>query len=144
MQPRLPHVHLAPSISTTTWPISPAPPRPSHGRPASTSPPPTPVPQKTPNSDSYGSPAPSLNSASVATWTSLPSATRQPSASSSVRASGKLPSQSGRLRALVTLPASLVPSEPTPLAASAAGSTAASGGASPSGAATPAGTAPRP
>ena len=80
MQPRRPQVQRAPSISTTTCPISPAPPRPVHGLPSRIRPPPTPVPQNTPSSEPYGRPAPSLNSASVATCTSLPTSTAQPSA----------------------------------------------------------------
>src|SRR5215218_7123824 len=54
MQPIRPHGHLRPSLLTTTWPISPAPPRPSHSWPSSTTPPPTPVPQKTPSSEWNG------------------------------------------------------------------------------------------
>ena len=42
---------MAPPRLTTMWPISPAAPRPSHGLPSRISPPPTPVPQKTPSSD---------------------------------------------------------------------------------------------
>ena len=81
-------------------------------------PPPTPVPQKTPSSDANSRAAPSSNSASVATLTSLPIATGAPSACCSAPASGKLPSQSGRLRALETTPAasSITPGEPTPIA----------------------------
>src|ERR1700691_381699 len=125
MQPRRPHVQRAPSISTTTCPISPAPPRPVQGLPSRIRPPPTPVPQNTPSSELYGRPAPSLNSASVATCTSLPTATLQPSASASVLASGNVPSQPGRLRALVTSPPSIVPGEPTPIPSSWAVSTCA-------------------
>ena len=123
MQPLRPQVQRAPSRLTTTWPISPAAPRPSHGRPSRTMPPPTPVPQNTPSSERYGRPAPSSASASVATWTSLPRATRVPSALDSSSASGKLPSQSGRLRALVTVPfsPSTSPGEPTPTPSSSAG-----------------------
>src|SRR4051812_11835275 len=122
MQPLRPHVQRAPSRLTTTWPISPAAPRPSHGRPSRTMPPPTPVPQNTPSRERYGRPAPSSASASVATWTSLPRATRVPSALDSWSASGKLPSQSGRLRALVTVPfsPSTSPGEPTPTPSSSA------------------------
>ena len=71
-------------------------------------------------------------SASVATWTSLPSATRVPSALDSSSASGKLPSQSGRLRALVTVPcsASTSPGEPTPMPSSSAVATPAASAAS--------------
>src|ERR671925_603797 len=83
MQPRRPQPHSAPPTRTTTWPISPAASRPVHGRPSSTMPPPTPVPQKTPSSDWNGRPAPSSNSASVATCTSLPSDTGAPHAFSS-------------------------------------------------------------
>ncbi len=125
MQPRRPQVHSAPSISTTTWPISPAPPRPSHGFPSRISPPPTPVPQKTPSSDRYMRPAPSSNSAWVATRTSLPSATRQPNSRSSSGPSAKDPSHPGRLRAPVTSLPRTVPGEPTPTPSSAAGSVSA-------------------
>ena len=60
-------------------------------------------------------PRPSLNSASVATCTSLPTATRAAERACERRApSGNVPSQPGRLRALVTLPSSIVPGEPTP------------------------------
>ena len=90
MQPRRPHGHLAPPRLTTMWPISPAPPRPSHGFPSRMSPPPTPVPQNTPRSDLYGAPAPRWNSASVATWTSLPTATCVPSSLESVGPRAKL------------------------------------------------------
>ena len=75
MQPRRPHGQRAPPISTTTWPISPAAPRPAQGLPSRMIPPPTPVPQKTPSSDANSRAAPSSNSASVATLTSLPIAT---------------------------------------------------------------------
>ena len=44
----------APSLLTTTWPISPAAPRPSHSSPSSTMPPPTPVPQNTPSIERNG------------------------------------------------------------------------------------------
>ena len=53
MQPLRPHGQWRPSWTTTMWPISPADPRPSHGLPSRTTPPPTPVPQKTPSSESY-------------------------------------------------------------------------------------------
>src|SRR3954471_6665187 len=121
MQPRRPHGQRAPPGLTTTWPISPAAPRPVHGLPSSTIPPPTPVPQNTPRIVLYGLPAPSLNSASVATDTSLPSATGAPSAFESSRASGKGASHSFRLPAFATVPrrASICPGEPTPIEASA-------------------------
>src|SRR3954468_11669496 len=127
MHPLRPHVQRAPPRLTTTWPISPAAPRPTQGRPSSTMPPPTPVPQNTPSSEGYGLPAPSSASASVATWTSLPSATRVPSAFDSSSPRAKVPSQSGRLRALVTVPApaSISPGEPTPTPSRSAGSTSA-------------------
>src|SRR4051812_2798009 len=116
MQPRRPHGHLAPPISTTTWPISPAAPAPPHGLPSSTIPPPTPVPQNTPSSEENSRAAPSANSASVATLTSLSMLTGAPSALDSSSRIGWLPSQSGRLRALVTVPASssITPGDPTP------------------------------
>src|SRR5829696_2774454 len=128
MQPIRPHGHRRPSDFTTTWPISPAAPRPSHIWPSSTIPPPTPVPQKTPSSERYGLPAPSSNSAWVATLTSFESATGAASAASSFSPSGYVPSQSGRLRALVTVPSSssTAPGEPTPTAVSPPGPTAAS------------------
>ena len=85
---------------TTMWPISPAAPRPVQRLPSRISPPPTPVPQKTPSIESYGLPAPSLNSALVATSTSLPIRTCAPSASESVGPSGKLPSQPGQVAGL--------------------------------------------
>src|SRR5215207_3363668 len=132
MQPWRPHGHLAPPILTTMWPISPAASRPSHSLPSSTTPPPTPVPQNTPSSELYGWPAPRWNSAIVATLTSLPSDTCGPSASCSAPASGKAPSQPGRLRALVTMPfsSSTSPGEPTPIEASSAGSASAAEAAS--------------
>ncbi len=124
MHPRLPHGQRRPPILTTTWPISPAPPRPRQDLPSKTIPPPTPVPQKTPSTDRYGRPAPSRYSASVATWTSLPTRTRVPSSSASVGPSAKLPPQPGRLLALDTVPVavSTVPGEPTPTPDSAEGS----------------------
>ena len=65
---------------TQTWPISPAEPRPCTSRPSSTSPPPTPVPQKTPRNDCAPRPAPKRRSASTATLTSLPTTTGTPEA----------------------------------------------------------------
>ena len=120
MQPVRPHGQVRPSLLTTMWPISPAPPRPSHSSPSSTTPPPTPVPQNTPRIERNGFAAPSSNSAIVATLTSLESATGAPNAASSFSPSGYVPSQSGRLRALVTVPAasSTTPGEPTPIASS--------------------------
>src|SRR5919108_5727494 len=125
MQPVLPHGHVRPSLLTTMCPISPAPPRPSQSLPSNTTPPPTPVPQKTPRIELYGRPAPSSNSASVATLTSLESPTGAVSAASSFSASAYAPSQSGRLRALVTVPASssTTPGDPTPAAVSSPGPT---------------------
>src|SRR4051794_3365198 len=117
MQPCRPQGHRAPSFFTTTCPISAAAPRPFQALPFRTIPPPTPVPQNTPRIDLYGLPAPSLNSASVATLTSLPSDTgTPPSGLLSSDASGKGSIQSGRLRALATVPApaSITPGEPTP------------------------------
>src|SRR5215207_9532208 len=127
MQPWRPHGHLAPPTLTTMWPISPAASRPSQSLPSSTTPPPTPVPQKTPSIERYGWPAPSVASAIVATLTSLPSETRGPSSSCSAAASGNEPSQLGRLRAVVTVPlaSSTSPGEPTPIELSSAGSTSA-------------------
>src|SRR4051794_4143116 len=125
MHPSRPQPQRSPPMRTTTWPISPATPRPVQGLPSSTIPPPTPVPQKTPSSEWYGRPAPSSNSASVATWTSLPRCARVPSASSRAAPRANSPSQSGRFRALVTVPAlaSTSPGEPTPTPASASVST---------------------
>src|SRR4051794_12468011 len=105
MQPSRPHPHSSPPIRTTMCPISPATPRPVHGRPSRTMPPPTPVPQKTPRTERYGRPAPSSNSASVATWTSLPRCARVPSASSSAAPRANSPAQSDRFRAFPTVPA---------------------------------------
>src|ERR1700732_4967981 len=114
MHPSRPHVQRAPPISTTTCPISPAPPRPLHTCPSRIRPPPTPVPQNTPSSELYGRPAPSSNSATVATSTSLPSLTSHPSAAPSAAPSGKDPSQPGRLPAPRTLSPSIVAGEPPP------------------------------
>ncbi len=88
-------------------------------------PPPTPVPQKTPSRERNSLAAPSSNSASVATLTSLPIATGTPNTPWSTSPIPKLPSQSGRLRALDTAPvsSSITPGEPTPIAASSPGST---------------------
>src|SRR5215216_3635328 len=132
MQPIRPHGHLLPSLLTTTWPISPAPPRPSHSWPSSTTPPPTPVPQKTPSSEWNGCAAPSSNSAIVATLTSFERPTGAANAASSFSPSGYVPSQSGRLRALVTVPASssTTPGDPTPTAVSSPGATPAASAAS--------------
>src|SRR3954449_8803822 len=125
MHPRRPQPQRSPPMRTTTWPISPAAPRPVHGRPSRTIPPPTPVPQKTPSREWYGRPAPSSHSASVATWTSLPRCARGPSPCPSAAPSANSPSQFGRFRALVTVPAraSTSPGEPTPTPASASVST---------------------
>ena len=74
------HTALAPAralprrpCARQTWPTSPAASRPIHALPSRMIPPPTPVPQKTPRTEAYGRAAPSSNSASVATCTSLPS-----------------------------------------------------------------------
>src|SRR4051794_13410404 len=125
MQPSRPHPHSSPPIRTTMCPISPATPRPVHGRPSRTMPPPTPVPQKTPRTERYGRPAPSSNSASVATWTSLPRCARVPSASSSAAPRANSPAQSDRFRAFPTVPAfgSTSPGDPTPTPARASVST---------------------
>src|SRR3954447_11783647 len=133
MQPLRPHGHSAPSFFTTMWPISAAAPRPYHGLPPSTIPPPTPVPQNTPRIDLNGLPAPSLNSASVATLTSLPSRTgAPPTALLSSAASGNGSIQSLRLRALPTVPAegSITPGDPTPTESSDDSSTPAASAAS--------------
>jgi hypothetical protein len=121
MQPRRPQPQRAPPIRTTMWPISPAVPRPTHGRPLRTIPPPTPVPQNTPSSELNGRPAPSSASASVATWTSLPSRAGVPSACSSAAPSVNSSAQPGRFRALPTVPraGSTSPGEPTPTPAGA-------------------------
>ena len=95
MQPSRPHGHCAPLRRTTMWPISPAAPRPRHGRPSRITPPPTPVPQNTPSRLAYGLPAPSSNSAFVATRTSFPSATGVPSSFWSVAATSIVRFQSG-------------------------------------------------
>ena len=137
MQPLRPQGQLAPPRLTTMWPISPAAPRPSQGLPSRTSPPPTPVPQKTPIRLENSRPAPRWNSASVATCTSLPTRTSAPRAFFSALASGKLPSQPGRLRAPETTPvfSSASPGEPTPIPSSALDSTFACSAASRSAAA---------
>src|SRR3954466_7904805 len=147
MQPLRPHGHCAPSFFTTTCPISAAAPRPCHALPSRTMPPPTPVPQNTPRIELYGLPAPSLNSASVATLTSLPSETgAPPTALLSSAASGNGSIQSVRLRALATVPAaaSITPGEPTPTDASDEVSTPAASAAPAGGAPTSVPTAGRP
>src|SRR3954447_2077721 len=121
MQPWRPHGHRAPPSLTTMWPISPAPPRPTHWRPSRMSPPPTPVPQNTPRTESNGRAAPSSNSASVATETSLPRRTSPTwSLERSCSATGTGLSKPARLPALATVPArsSASPGEPTPTPAS--------------------------
>ena len=131
MQPRRPQVHLAPSISTTTWPISPAAPRPTQGCPSRISPPPTPVPQKTPSSELYSRPAPSSelgHRRHPHVVAERHRAAEQPFELGAERRS--VPSQPGRLRALVTSPPRTVPGEPTPTPASSAGSISAAAAAS--------------
>src|SRR3954454_7751167 len=135
MQPFRPHGHCAPSFFTTMCPISAAAPRPFHCLPFRTMPPPTPVPQNTPRIDLYGFPAPSLNSAPVATLTSFPSETGAPPTDLlSSAASGYGSIQSLRWRALATVPEalSITPGEPTPTDASDFSSTPAASAASPS------------
>ena len=108
------------------WPISPAACRPVHALPFRTSPPPTPVPQKTPRIDRYGLPAPSRNSAIVPTRTSWPRCTAAPSSSARLAPTGTGASQpETTLRAFATVPASAstVPGDPTPTPSSADGST---------------------
>ena len=96
---------LSPSPGRTTmWPISPAEPRPSQRLPLRMMPPPTPVPQKTPSRSWYGSPAPSSNSASVATSTSFPTA-RARRAPSRASRHGEGAIQPGRLPRRPTVPA---------------------------------------
>ena len=116
MQPLRPQGHLAPPRLTTMWPISPAAPRPSQGLPSRTSPPPTPVPQKTPIRLENSRPAPRWNSASVATWTSLPIRTSVPSASFSVLGQREAALPAGQVLAPETTPvfSSASPGEPTP------------------------------
>src|SRR5947209_7592206 len=114
-------------------PISPAPPLPSHGFPPRINPPPTPVPQNTPRTDLNSFAAPRRNSASVATWTSLPTNTGVPSSAESASPRPNSPSQPGRLRALETLPEawSTRPGEPMPTPLSAPGCSPAAPDASP-------------
>src|SRR4051795_9630979 len=129
MQPMRPHGHLAPPFLTTMWPISPAPPRPCHSRPSRITPPPTPVPQKTPSSDWCSRAAPSSNSAAVATETSLPRRTSStPSSSRRRSATGTGSAKPVRLPALPIVPAgsSTSPGEPTPTPTSSEVSTPAS------------------
>ena len=117
MQPLRPQGHLAPPRLTTMWPISPAAPRPSQGLPSRIRPPPTPVPQKTPIRVENSRPAPSWNSASVATWTSLPTLTSVPSAFFSVSAEREAALPAGQVAcAAETTPvfSSASPGEPTP------------------------------
>ena len=91
---------LAPPRLTTMWPISPAAPRPSQGLPSRISPPPTPVPQKTPSSGRRacrrrGGTRPRSRPGRrcrPGPWCRAPLR--------ALSASGKLPSQPGRLRAL--------------------------------------------
>ena len=102
-------------------------PRPVHGLPSRISPPPTPVPQNTPSSESYGAPGAELELGVGRDLHVVADA--RPCSRAHLRAcppAGSEPSQPGRLRALVTLPPSIVPGEPTPTPASAAGSTLAS------------------
>ena len=112
------------------WPISPAAPRPTHGLPSSTSPPPTPVPQKTPRSERYGFPAPSSNSAHVATLhvvadhDSGPERLPQPLRKRELRFPvGQVPRLCDRAGLWST-----APGEPTPTAASVAGLDTCGGG----------------
>ncbi len=83
-------------------------------------PPPTPVPQKTPSSDSYGLPGAQLELRLGGHLHVVADVDGVPSCSESVAASSKVPSQPGRLRALPTVPAvsSTSPGEPTPMPAS--------------------------
>ena len=131
-QPLRPHGQGAPSMRTTMCPSSPAEPRPSQSLPSITTAPPMPVPHQTPRNERYVLPAPSWRSASTATRTSLPSATRTPSSLPSAAASGNASAQSGRFPARATVPASrsTSPGEPTPTPASSAASTPAAAAAS--------------
>src|SRR3954451_5178352 len=116
MQPLRPQVQRAPPRFTTTCPISPAAPRPSHCLPFRIRPPPTPVPHQTPSTVLNSLPAPSSNSPCTATETSLPILTGAPSWSERFSARGKGSIQLGRLRASDTTPvsSSASPGEPTP------------------------------
>src|SRR5262249_27410359 len=134
---------------TTVWPISPPAPRPTQIFLSSTTPPPTPVPQKTPITDPYGSPDPNAISAAVPTRTSLPRLTGRPNRSVSCGPSGNASAQFEiTLRAWATVPAllSTLPGEPTPRPDRASGSTPASSAAARTAlaipAATPAGPSP--
>ena len=109
MQPRRPHGQRAPSRLTTTWPISPAAPRPTHGWPSRTMPPPTPVPQNTPSSDAIRR-AGAQQRLGVGRHLDVVAErdARAERLSTARRPSGKLPSQSGRLRALSRCPSAVV------------------------------------
>src|SRR5215218_4768414 len=133
MQPRRPQVHCAPSILTTTWPSSPAAPRPSHGSPWSTIPPPTPVPHHTPSSDFDRRAAPSTYSALTPTVTSFSTYARVPASVRKPAATLIGAPSPGRLPAPVTTPRreSIAPGEPTPTPARSARSTPASAQADP-------------
>jgi hypothetical protein len=116
MQPRRPQPQRAPLMRTTMWPSSPAVRRPVHGRPSSTSPPPMPVPQKTPSSVRYSRAAPISNSAFVARSTSLPSETGTLRSFSSALRRLNEPAQPDRFIAPETVPlaSSTLPGAPTP------------------------------
>src|SRR5919107_3879685 len=133
MQPRRPQVHSAPPILTTTWPSSPAAPRPSHGSPWSTRPPPTPVPHQTPSSDFERRPAPSAYSALTPTVTSLSTYARVSASVLNPAATGIGAPSPGRFRASDTTPwrVSMAPGEPTPTPARSPISTPASAQADP-------------
>ncbi len=124
MQPRRPQVQRAPSSSTTTWPISPAPPRP---RPGSAVEDQSAADAGAPEDAEQRVVGPPGAEAELGVGRDLHVvAERHPTAERRFelrRRAGRCLPSPGRLRALVTLPASITPGEPTPTPASSAGST---------------------
>ena len=123
MQPRRPHGQRAPPRRTTTWPISPAGPRPSQGLPSSTMPPPTPVPQKTPRTESRVAGGAELElrvGRDLDVVAERPAAPRPPA--SSCRAGRCLPvAEVAHVGDGARVASSTSPGEPTPTPASAPG-----------------------
>ena len=147
MQPRRPHGQRAPSSLTTMWPISPAAPRPSHGLPSSTMPPPTPVPQKTPSSERIAAPGAELELGVGRDLHVVAERDRRAERSPAARRrAGRCPPSRAGCARCVTVPASasIAPGEPTPMPSSADGSIPAASAASRSAAAIAVGDVGRP
>ena len=122
MQPGWPALHLGPPRLITTWPISPAAPRPAKAFRSGSARRRRRCPRTHPARSCRACPAPRWNSPSTPTWTSLPTFHRRAQVGREfLRPEGRNPPRSQGVRAPETTPVSSFasPGEPTPTPATA-------------------------